>query len=93
MKYRKEEMIRLTADNARSFVGKRIYFYSRQYAANEDAEGVSVIVSMSNERKLFQCEIVEGDSTGINYMNFAFLNADGDYCIGDSDRPVYVKEV
>lgn len=90
-KWDKSDMEALTKENVSDFIGKRIYFFSEQYKANTDAEGIAVIDAVDlTKRKPLSCTLVKSafDYTELSY---AFVNDDNEFCIGDSDRPVMVK--
>lgn len=76
----------LTTENVSSVIGKRIYFFSEQYHANANCEGIVTITAVDeSKRNLITCEVESGEETG---MSFAFVNGYGEICIGDSDRVV-----
>lgn len=90
-KWDKSDMFKLTKDNANEIVGKRVYFFSEQYHANPNAEGITNVESFDASKRNPLIGMVEsGEETG---LNFAFINEDGEICLGDSDRPVFVKVV
>lgn len=90
-KWDKSDMFKLTKDNANEIVGKRVYFFSEQYQANANAEGITNIESFdANKRNPILGMVESGEDTG---LNFAFINKAGEICLGDSDRPVFVKVV
>jgi len=84
-----EGMEILNAKNAADYVGKRVHFFSKQYSANYDSEGIGVITAYDPEaERPFTFEVETGDS-----LRYAFKGWDDDYCIGDADRPVVIREL
>lgn len=82
-----DKLVALTKENVRDFIGKRIYFYSRQYKANYDAEGVVTITDVDFSQELpITCEIEMGFETGLVY---ARCGRD-EFWLGDCDRTVMV---
>lgn len=82
----KSSLQAMTTENVSSLIGKRLYFFSEQYKANYDCEGIVTITSVDmTKRNPITCEIESGDELGLNY---AFEGLDGYICIGDSDRVV-----
>lgn len=84
-----EGLTALTTDNINEWMGKRIYFYSQQYKANYDAEGIGVITGFDPEKKndsiAFECE--EGDT-----LKYAFVSYwSNNLCLGDEERYIMVK--
>lgn len=87
----KSDMFKLTKGNANEIVGKRVYFFSEQDPANANAEGITNIESFdANKFNPILGMVESGEDTG---LNFAIINEDGEICLGDSDRPVFVKVV
>ena len=83
-----EGLTTLTTDNINEWMGKRIFFYSKQYKDNYDAEGIGVITGFDPEKNnpiTFECE--EGDTLKYAFVSF-WSNA---ICLGDEDRLIMVK--
>lgn len=84
-----EGLTALTINNVQDFIGKRIYFFSRQYEANPNIEGVGIITAVD----LTQRNVIIGfdREKGEDCMNYAFVDYDNKICLGDGDRPILVK--
>lgn len=93
--WEREGVSEMTIENIDSLVGKRVYFYCKQYSGNADAEGIATITAVDkSKRNLISCEGEKRSLFGANpisELNYAFVNAYGEICLGDSDRVVKFK--
>lgn len=89
MKYNLNNLTALTTSNVQEFIGKRIYFFSKQYYANGDIEGIGTItaVDLSQRNIITGFDFEEGEDA----MRFAFVGWDNNICLGDADRTIFVK--
>ena len=85
----KSSLQAMTTENVSSLIGKRIYFFSEQYHANGDIEGIGTITAVD----LSQRSIITGFDfeEGEDVMRFAFVGWDNNICLGDADRTIFVK--
>ena len=74
----------LTKENAADYVGHHVYYFSEQYSANSNAEGVDFIEGVDFEQRN---PLLVANGSDLKY---AFVGFDEVICIGDSDRAVYV---
>lgn len=78
----------LTINNVNELINKSVCFASKQYEANSDVWGQATITGINlNDRHPLS---VVGEAEEGEMLQYAFINERGEFCLGDSDRPVWV---